>query len=148
MKKSLNLIGEINALVSKHSAKMRKRNAKSRNYIKCNYVGERSTAHDWLIRPHKILRLFETHTRANKFQIEVEVVCSNCLVSLDLSQLSNLNQWHEKGLERGWAWCLRIWRFGGGEVARRILGGRKLLVYVRTVEAAILDFMAEEDWGE
>ena len=36
----------------------------------------------------------------------------------------------------------------GGEVARRILGGRKLLVYVRTVEAAILDFMAEEDWGE
>ena len=44
--------------------------------------------------------------------------------------------------------CLRIWRFGGGEVARRILGGRKLLVYVRTVEAAILDFMAEEDWGE
>ena len=40
---------------------------------------------------------------------------------------------------------LEIWR---GEVARRILGGRKLLVYVRTVEAAILDFMAEEDWGE
>ena len=83
---------------------MRERNAKSRNYIKCNYVGERSlTAHDWLIRPHAMLRLFETHTRANKFQIEVEVVCSNCLVSLDLSQLSNLNQCHEKGLERGWA---------------------------------------------
>ena len=31
---------------------------------------------------------------------------------------------------------------------RRIWGGRKLLVYVRTVEAAIFDFMTEEDWGE
>lgn len=81
---------------------MRKRNAKSRNYIKSNYLGERSTAHDWLIWSHATLRLFETHTSANKFQIEVEVVCSNCLVSLDLSQLSNLNQLHEKGLERGW----------------------------------------------
>ena len=40
---------------------------------------------------------------------------------------------------------LEIWR---GEVARLILGGRKLLVYVRTVEVAILDFMTEEDWAE
>ena len=31
---------------------------------------------------------------------------------------------------------------------RRILGGQKLLVYARTVEAAIFDFMTEEDWGE
>ena len=31
---------------------------------------------------------------------------------------------------------------------RRILGGRKRLVYVRTVEGAIFDFMTEEDWGE
>ena len=31
---------------------------------------------------------------------------------------------------------------------RRILGGRKRLVYVRTVEAVIFDFMTEEDWEE
>ena len=31
---------------------------------------------------------------------------------------------------------------------RRILGGRKRLVYVSTVEGAIFDFMTEEDWGE
>ena len=31
---------------------------------------------------------------------------------------------------------------------RRILGGRKLLVYVRIVVASIFDFMIEEDWGE
>ena len=30
---------------------------------------------------------------------------------------------------------------------RRILGARKLLVYVRIVVAAIFDFMTEEDWG-
>ena len=27
-------------------------------------------------------------------------------------------------------------------------GGRKLLVYVGILEAAIFDFMTEEDWGE
>ena len=68
------MLAESNALVSKHSTKIRKQNAKRRNYIKCNYLGEWSTAHDWLIRPHAILRLFETHTRAIKFQIELEVV--------------------------------------------------------------------------
>ena len=31
---------------------------------------------------------------------------------------------------------------------RRILGGRKLLVYVRIVVTAIFDFMTAEDWGE
>ena len=31
---------------------------------------------------------------------------------------------------------------------RRILGGRKLLLYVRIVVTAIFDFMTEEDWGE
>ena len=30
---------------------------------------------------------------------------------------------------------------------RHILGGRKLLVYVRIFVAAIFDFMTEEDWG-
>lgn len=28
------------------------------------------------------------------------------------------------------------------------VGGRKLLVYVRSVVAAIFDFKREEDWGE
>ena len=31
---------------------------------------------------------------------------------------------------------------------RRILGGRKLLVYGRIVVAAIFDFKTEEAWGE
>ena len=31
---------------------------------------------------------------------------------------------------------------------RRILGGRKLLVYVRIVVTAIFDFMTEEDYRE
>ena len=31
---------------------------------------------------------------------------------------------------------------------RRTLGGRKLLVYVRSVVTAIFDFMPEEDLGE
>ena len=31
---------------------------------------------------------------------------------------------------------------------RRILGGRKLLVYVRTTVTAIFDVMTEEDQGE
>ena len=33
-----------------------------------------------------------------------------------------------------------LWGAGGG--------GRKLLVYVRSVVAAIFDFKREEDWGE
>ena len=32
--------------------------------------------------------------------------------------------------------------------SRRTLGGRKLLVYVRSVVPAIFDFKPEEDWGE
>ena len=35
-----------------------------------------------------------------------------------------------------------------GLQCRGILRGRKLLVYVRIVVAAIFDFMTEEDWGE
>ena len=35
-----------------------------------------------------------------------------------------------------------------GLQCRRIFGGRKLLVYVRMVVAAMFDFMTEEDWGE
>ena len=35
-----------------------------------------------------------------------------------------------------------------GLQCRSIFGGRKLLVYVRIVVAAIFDFMTEEDWGE
>ena len=31
---------------------------------------------------------------------------------------------------------------------KRILGGGKLLVYVRIVVTTIFDFMTEEDWGE
>ena len=42
--------------------------------MKCSYLREWSTAHDWLIRAHAILRLFETHTRESKFQIELDVV--------------------------------------------------------------------------
>ena len=36
----------------------------------------------------------------------------------------------------------------GSLQCRRILGGRKLLVYVHIVVTAIFDFMTEEDWGE
>ena len=35
-----------------------------------------------------------------------------------------------------------------GLQCRRILGRRKLLLYVRIVVTAIFDFMTEEDWGE
>ena len=35
-----------------------------------------------------------------------------------------------------------------GLQCRGILRGRKLLVYVRIVVAAIFDFMTEEDWGK
>ena len=35
-----------------------------------------------------------------------------------------------------------------GLQCRRILGGRKLLLYVRIVVTAIFDFMTEEDWEE
>ena len=35
-----------------------------------------------------------------------------------------------------------------GLECRRIVGGRKLLVYVRIVVTAIFDFKTEEDWGE
>ena len=39
------------------------------------------------------------------------------------------------------------WEVSGLQ-CRRILGGRKLLLYVRIVVTAIFDFMTEEDWGE
>ena len=42
----------------------------------------------------------------------------------------------------------KSYRLACNAAVPRILGGRQLLVYVRTVDAAIFDFIAEEDWGE